>query len=153
MQWFWSSPLSPPAKKNQPLFPLFPHLFAMKWWDWMSWSSFSECWVLSQLFHSLLFFIFNFYWNIVAVQCSVSLYCTAKWTGHTYTCISSLSLSPFTFKRFFSSSLSAVRVVSSAYLRLLIFLLTIFIPACVSCSLAFHMMYSAYKLNKQGDNI
>ena len=20
--------------KNQPLFPLFPHLFAMKWWDW-----------------------------------------------------------------------------------------------------------------------
>ena len=34
------------------------------------------------------------------------------------------SLSSFTFKRFFSSSsLSAVRVVSSAYLRLLIFLL------------------------------
>ena len=22
------------------LFPLFPHLFAMKWWDWMPWSSF-----------------------------------------------------------------------------------------------------------------
>ena len=26
------------AQKNSlPLFPLFPHLFAMKWWDWMSW--------------------------------------------------------------------------------------------------------------------
>ena len=34
--------------------PLFPHLFAMKWWDQMPWSLFSECWVLSQLFHSLL---------------------------------------------------------------------------------------------------
>ena len=65
------------------------------------------------------------------------------------------SLSSFTFiKRLFSSSsLSAVRVVPSAYLRLLIFLLAILIPACASSSLAFHMMYSAYKLNKQGDNI
>ena len=44
--------------------------------------------------------------------------------------------------------------VSSAYLRLLIFLPTILIPACVSYSLAFHMIYySACKLNKQGDNI
>ena len=34
------------------LFPLFPHLFAMKWWDWMPWSKFSECWVLSKHFHS-----------------------------------------------------------------------------------------------------
>ena len=33
------------------------------------------------------------------------------------------------------------------------FLLAILIPACASFSLAFHMMYSAYKLNKQGDNI
>ena len=35
-------------------FSLFPHLFAMKWWDQMPWSSFSECWALSQLFHSPL---------------------------------------------------------------------------------------------------
>ena len=44
------------------------------------------------------------------------------------------SLSSFTFiKRFFSSSsLSALRVVSSAYLKLLIFLLAILIPACAS---------------------
>ena len=65
------------------------------------------------------------------------------------------SLSSFTFlKRLFSSSsLSAIRVVSSAYLRLLIFLPAILIPACVSSSPVFLMMYSAYKLNKQGENI
>ena len=64
-------------------------------------------------------------------------------------------LSSFTFIRslFSSSSLSAIRVVSSAYLRLLIFLPAILIPACASSSLAFHMIYSAYKLSKQDDNI
>ena len=44
-------------------------------------------------------------------------------------------------------------MVSSAYLRLLIFLPEILTPACASSSTAFHMMYSAYKLNKHGDNI
>ena len=65
-----------------------------------------------------------------------------------------ISLSSFTFiKRLYSSSsLSAIRVLSSAYL-LLIFLPTILIPACASSSPAFCVMYSAYKLNKQGDNI
>ena len=64
------------------------------------------------------------------------------------------SLSSFTFiKRLFSSTLSSRRVVSSAYLRLLIFLSAILIPACASFSPAFCMMYSAYKLNKQADNI
>ena len=65
------------------------------------------------------------------------------------------SLSYFTFiKRVFrSSSLSAIRVVSSTYLRLLIFLPSILIPACASSSPAFLRMYSACKLNKQGDNI
>ena len=63
------------------------------------------------------------------------------------------SLSSFTFiKRLFSSSLSAVRVVSPVYLRLLIFLLAILIPACAWSVLAFHMRYSACKLNKQGAN-
>ena len=64
-----------------------------------------------------------------------------------------------------SSSLSVIRVVSSAYRRLLIFLPAILIPACASSSLAFLMIqendadlmmqryFSAYKLNKQGDNI
>ena len=47
-----------------------------------------------------------------------------------------LSLSSFTFiKRLFSSSLlSAIKVVSSTYLRLLIFLPAILIPACASSS-------------------
>ena len=65
------------------------------------------------------------------------------------------SLSYFTFiKRLFSSSsLSAIKVVSSAYLRLLIFLPAILIPACASSSPEFLMMYSSYKLNKQGDHI
>ena len=69
------------------------------------------------------------------------------------------SLSSFTFIKFYCSSLSAIRVVSSevfddiiSYLRLLIFLLAVLIPACASSSPAFLMMYSAYKLNKQGDN-
>ena len=30
---------------------------------------------------------------------------------------------------------------------------SVFIPGCDSSSLVFHMMYSAYKLNKQNDNI
>ena len=65
------------------------------------------------------------------------------------------SLSSFTFiKRLFSSSsLSAIRVVSSADLRVLIFLLAILIPACASSSPVFLMMLSTCKLNKQGDNI
>ena len=63
------------------------------------------------------------------------------------------SLSSFTFiKKFFSSSLlSSIRVVSFMYQRLLIFLPAILIPACESSSPAFHIMYSVYKLNKQGD--
>ena len=95
------------------LFPLFAHLFAIKWWD--------GC-------HDTNFLMLSFK--------------------------PALPLSSFTFiKRLFSSFLfSAVRVVPSAYLRLLIFLLAILIPFCDSSSPAFHMMYSAYKLNKQGDN-
>ena len=55
------------------------------------------------------------------------------------------SLYTFTFiKRLFSYfSLSAIRVVSSAYLRLLIFLPAILIPVCASSSPGFLMMYSA----------
>ena len=57
-------------------------------------------------------------------------------------------------KRLFRSSLlSDVRIESSAYLQLLIFLQAISISAFASSTLAFHMIYSAYKLNIQGDNI
>ena len=57
----------------------------------------------------------------------------------------------FTFiKRFFSSSLlSAISVVSSAYLRLLIFLLAILIPACASSSPAFLMISNIHDDNIQ----
>ena len=65
------------------------------------------------------------------------------------------SLSSFTLiKRLFSSSsVSTIMAVSSAYLRLLIFLPAVLIRSCVSSSPAFLIMYSAYKLNNQGDNI
>ena len=65
------------------------------------------------------------------------------------------SLFSFTYiKRLFSSSsLSFMKVVSSAYLRLLMFLPAILIPVCASSSPAFLMMYSAHKLDKHGDNI
>ena len=64
------------------------------------------------------------------------------------------SLSFTLIKRLFSSSsLSAIRVVSSTCLRLLIFLLSILILAWDSSSPAFHKMYSAYQLNKHGDTI
>ena len=64
-----------------------------------------------------------------------------------------LSLSSFTLiRRLFSSSVSTIRVASSVYLRLLMFLLPILIPACNSSSPAFLMMCSAYRLNKQGDS-
>ena len=54
---------------------------------------------------------------------------------------------------FISSTLSTITVVSSAYLRLLIFLPESLILAWDSSSPAFHTMSSTYKLNKQGDNI
>ena len=65
------------------------------------------------------------------------------------------SLFSFTYtNRLFSSSLlSAIKVVSSAYLRLLIFLLATLTPACASSSPAFCRMYSACKLNKYSDSI
>ena len=83
-----------------------------------------------------------------------------RWQEYTEKLLSfklTFSLSSFTFiKRLFGSSLSDIRVVSSAYMRLLIFLPVILIPACASSSqgfLVFGMIYLAYKLNKQGDNI
>ena len=65
------------------------------------------------------------------------------------------SLSYFTFiKRLLnSSSLSAIREVASAYLKLLTFPSAILTPAFASFSLALCTMYSAHKLNKQVDNI
>ena len=65
-----------------------------------------------------------------------------------------LSLPSFTLiNRLFSSSLlSAIRVVSAAYLRLLKFLPPVLIPACNSPSPTFLMMCLAYRWSKQGDS-
>ena len=94
-----------PKKIKSVIVSTFSTSICMKWWHWMPWSSFSECWVLSQLFHFPL---------------------STSSRGS------------------FSSLLSAISMVSSAYLRLLIFLLAVFIPACASSSQPFHMlmMYS-----------
>ena len=51
------------------------------------------------------------------------------------------------------SSLSAIKMASSIYVRLLMFLLAILIPVCDLSSPAFSITYSAWKSNKQGDNI
>ena len=60
-------------------------------------------------------------------------------------------LSFILIKRFFSFSLlSAIRVVSSAYLRLLMFLPPILIPAYNLSSLPFLMMCSAYNVKQAG---
>ena len=53
---------------------------------------------------------------------------------------------------FSPSSLSAIWVLPSVYVRLLLFLPAILIQVCVSSSLAFHTMYTASNLNKQGCN-
>ena len=67
----------------------------------------------------------------------------------------SFSLSCFTFmKRLYtSSSFSAISVVLSAYLRLLMFLLAIWTPASASSTPECLMMYSVFISNKQGGNI
>ena len=57
-----------PQNKSLTLFPLFPHLFPMKWWDQTPWSSISECWALSQLFHSPLYVI-EVKWSEVIQSC------------------------------------------------------------------------------------
>ena len=59
----------------------------------------------------------------------------------------SLLFFSFIKKLFSFSSLSAITVISTVYLRLLILLPTILIPACASSSPAFLMVCSAYELN------
>ena len=104
------------AQKNKVChcFHCFPS-FAMKWWNQMPWSSFSECWALSQLFHSPLSLSSGGF--LVPLHfLPYGWYHLHIW-GYWY----------FSWKSWF---------------QLVLF------P-----SLAFLMMYSAYKLNKQDDNI
>ena len=84
-----------------------------------------ECWVVSQFFCCCCCFVSQFF--------------------HSPVSLSSRGL-------FSPSSLSAIWVLSSVYLRLFLFPPAILIQACASSSLAFHMMCSASNLNKQGYN-
>ena len=94
-------------------FLLFPHLFAMEWWNQIPWFQFSECWVLSQNFHSCL---------SLSSRGSLVLHHFLHKGG--VICLSEvIDISPSNF----DSSLYFIQV--------------------------FLMIYSAYKLNKQGDNI
>ena len=96
--------------------------------------------------HSLLQGVFPMQGsNLDLLHCRQILYRLSHQGPQSYYILSKISL--------LLEAGSAIRVVSSAYLKLLIFLLEILIPACASSSLAFYVMYSAYKLNKQGDNI
>ena len=45
--------LEPPKIKSDTVSTVSPSI-SQEWWDLMPWSSFSECWALSQLFHSPL---------------------------------------------------------------------------------------------------
>ena len=101
----------------------------------------------NKTFHCFYFFSIYLPWSYVTVRQDLSfLMLNFKPVCSLYSFI--------LIKRLFNSSwLSTIRMISSAYLRLLIFLLEILIPGYDSSSPAFHMMYSAYKSNKQGDNI
>ena len=70
------------------------------------------------------------------------LYCYSVFSCHLFL-ISFASLKSIPFLSF----IVPFRVVSSAYLRLLVLLLGILTPACDSSSPAFHVMFSEYKLN------
>ena len=96
--------------------------------------------------------LLSFWWDKIFPMFAMKWWDQMPWSSFSeWSFKPTFSLSTFTFiKRFFSSSsLSAIRVVSSAYLRLLIFLPAILIPVCAFSSPAFLMMYSAYKLSKQ----
>ena len=65
-----------------------------------------------------------------------------------------VSLSSFTFmKRLFSSSLLCRKGTAICISEVIDIFPEIFIPAYASSSTAFCILYSAYKLNRQGDNI
>ena len=101
----------------------------------------------SNICHCFYFFPFYLPWSD-GTRCHGLRFLNVEFQGSFFTPLSHSSKSPFS-----SSSFSPIIVVSSAYLRFLIFLPAILIPACDSSSPAFHILYSAYELNKQADNI
>ena len=74
--------------------PLFFFFFFFRIFVFISVLIILFCWINRLVFvmvtQVLLVFLINFYWRIVALQCCVSFYCTAKWISHTYTYMPSL---------------------------------------------------------------
>ena len=164
--FFWNSLAFSMIQRMLAIWSLVPLLFLKPAWTsgssrfmycWsLAWTSFEhyftsmwhECsWAVVWAFFGIAFlWIWNENWPFPVLWPLLSWMLSFK-------PIFSLSSFYFIKRHFSASSLSAIRVVSSAYLRFLIFFLAVLIPACVSSSPAFLLMYSAYKLNKQGDNI
>ena len=91
----------------------------------------------NKIYHGFHFFPFYLQWSDGTRCHDLSFLNVQFWVSFLH---SSFTL----IKRLSSSSLlSAIRVVSSSYLRLLVFLLAILIPAHDSSSPAFHMMFFA----------
>ena len=67
MQWFWS-----PPKWSLSLFLLFPHLFAMKWWDQKPWSANVTFIKKKKKWHICAFFLLitGEYWLLEAIYSS-----------------------------------------------------------------------------------
>ena len=92
----------------------------------------------NKVWHSFHWFPIYFPWND-GTRCHDLSFLNVELKANFFTL-----LFHFHQEAFSSSSLSAIRVVSSAYLRLLQFLPAILIPACASSSPAFLMIYSTY---------
>ena len=98
----------------------------------------------NKIYHCFHFSLFDLSWS-VRTSCHNLSFFNIEFQANFFTLLFSPSSR--------GSLVPAIRVLSSAFLRLLIFLLAILIPSCASSSSAFCMRYSEYKLNKQGDNI
>ena len=90
--------------------------------------------------------ISGFRWVITSSWLSGSL-SSFLYSSSVYSCYLFLITSASARSIPFLSFIVPFRVVSSAYLRLLVLLLGILTPACDSSSPAFHVMFSEYKLN------
>ena len=140
------------APKNS--LSLFPYLFAMSLVFWML--SFKPIFSLSFTFIKRLFSSSS----LSAIRLVSSAYRETKMATHSSILAYRI---PWTEEPGGLLSMGSHRVghgwsdlataAASAYLRLLICLPAILILPCASSIQAFLMMYSAYKLNKQGDNI
>ena len=96
--------------------------------------------------HYFHFFHFHLPWSNGAGCCDLSF---LRFSFKPAFSLLSITL----IKRLFCSSfISTISMVLSTYLRLLMFLLPILLPAYNSSSLAFLRMCSAYRLNKQNDS-